>query len=456
MQRKKRRALKTQSVNNPKTAETASATNPASRSRWRLWLLTFCFTALATVAVICRHQIAVYFADEAANIKYIHRRGTAERLLSIAQFLSTDIPEVALTKARWERRDGNLQASLEYLEQAIERGAATGQLDLEQALFAAQQNPTPTTDKRLIKLLENHSDQRDDICLAYSLGYLSHRRYDSGRLLLKGWSDEDSNNSLPLALLGTMFSEQKYAKEAESYFRSALQLDPDHPIASFGLAELLAENGRLEESLLYYERATNHKTHSQVDAVVGWSDALQSLGKLDQARQVLDQFLKQHPRSSSIQSQRASLALEEGDFDLVVELLQPEIDRGSQQQTVNYAYATAQQRRGNSDIAERHFQIAAEASKEGLALLQLDAQLIREPDNIELKYEIGWRNLRYGNPNEGLFWLSQVLKVDPSHAKAHQALGEYYSGLSQPTEATRKLAELHIRMANSSPSPTEK
>lgn len=422
-----------------------SESGQAKPSRKRLWSLLFVLVVLISLGWASREILANRLAKSAGNLSHLYDRQRVDLLLSVAGLLSPEVPQIALTRARWERRRGDLQDSLAYFDKALEQGAEESDLYLEQSLFAAQRQPDPKTDKRLISLLEEYPAHRADICFAYVLGYISYRRYDPALLLLEGWIEEDPAAALPKALLGTVYAEQDKGTEAEAQYRKALNLEPTNPLAAFGLAELLAKEGNIKEAIPFYQIASQIEFSGSVPAIIGWAASLRSVGESDQAQVILDNALVVRPHEPDILLERANLALENGDFQLAADLLQPQIDRGARQQAVNYAYATAQRRLGNVEVAKTHFEFAAEAAKEANTIVRLDTQLAEQPDNNDLRFEIGWRHLRYGDPNEGLMWLSQVLENNPDHKQTHQVLAEYYENLSRQQKDADKLAKMHRR-----------
>ena len=72
-------------------------------------------------------------------------------------------------------------------------------------------------------------------------------------------------------------------------------------------------------------------------------------------------------------------------------------------------------------------------------------KLITQPEDAELRYQIGSTLLRYDSPSDGLGWLLSVLDVDPHHRPTHAVLAEYYAG-----KGNEKLAEHHRHLAGDS------
>jgi tetratricopeptide (TPR) repeat protein len=57
-----------------------------------------------------------------------------------------------------------------------------------------------------------------------------------------------------LVNLGTIYYRMRKLPEAETYYREAIDADPNYPLANFNLGNLYDEQGRLDEAFKYYRR----------------------------------------------------------------------------------------------------------------------------------------------------------------------------------------------------------
>jgi hypothetical protein len=74
-----------------------------------------------------------------------------------------------------------------------------------------------------------------------------------------------------------------------------------------------------------------------------------------------------------------------------------------------------------------------------------------QPDNLQLRYEIGAAHLRYGNTEDGMMWLQSVLNIDPKHQPTHLALAEYYETQVRQNTKAIGLAQQHRIWGGPSP-----
>ena len=87
-----------------------------------------------------------------------------------------------------------------------------------------------------------------------------------------------------------------HPEEAEALYREALAVDPDHVEANYNLANLLEEQGDLENAVLFYRKAL-HEAPDFADAHFNLARLLERQGKLEEAKGHWRRYLELDPFS---------------------------------------------------------------------------------------------------------------------------------------------------------------
>jgi tetratricopeptide (TPR) repeat protein len=97
-------------------------------------------------------------------------------------------------------------------------------------------------------------------------------------------------------------------------YKAIAVLDPPNPLVNFRLADALLRSGRPRESLPYYRKvmAAGPRT---AEPFVGLATAYAEMGRLDQARTLLERGLALDPRNGQAQYNLGEIARVEGDRD---------------------------------------------------------------------------------------------------------------------------------------------
>jgi tetratricopeptide (TPR) repeat protein len=73
----------------------------------------------------------------------------------------------------------------------------------------------------------------------------------------------------------------------------------------------------------------------------------------------------------------------------------------------------------------------------------VNEEVLRRPDDVALRYDIGSILLDLGRPREALRWLLSALQIDPHLRPSHAALAACYDQLGDPARA-----QAHRRQAD--------
>ena len=91
------------------------------------------------------------------------------------------------------------------------------------------------------------------------------------------------------------------------------------------------------------------------------------------------------------------------------------------------------------------------------AYIDLVHEIMRYPENPELRAKAGEMALSEGARKEAFAWLQSALLCDPSHAQTHRTLARYYSEAGHQDLAARHLAraegETDSTLSTAAPAP---
>jgi predicted Zn-dependent protease len=299
-------------------------------------------------------------------------------------------------------------------------------------------------------LLEKAGNEAGEICEAYAKGYMRIRDFNSAISLLEGWANEIPNDARPYAWIGQIQAELQASEPAETAFRKALSIDPANAQAALGLGQLMVDLKKPADSIPFFKIALASKSLGPA-AAVGLAGSLQAESRIEEAVQVLNQASERFPNDYRLLVEKANLDIEQGRYAEAEELLRDDVKSGSKRREIRYAYALALRGLGKVEDSVPHFEYAAEAAKETSTANRKVREVADQPDNLQLRYEIGAAHLRYGNTEDGMMWLQSVLNIDPKHQPTHLALAEYYETQVRQNTKAIGLAQQHRIWGGPSP-----
>lgn len=107
--------------------------------------------------------------------------------------------------------------------------------------------------------------------------------------------------------------EREQYKEAEHFYRQALDVYPAYTVASKGLGKLFYDMGNYEESELNYQIAVSQEPDNP-EYLTDYAIVLEKLKKYDDAEKYLEQSLKINPKSPKTLIELGNIALSRSEF----------------------------------------------------------------------------------------------------------------------------------------------
>jgi tetratricopeptide (TPR) repeat protein len=160
--------------------------------------------------------------------------------------------------------------------------------NLDQASAAAQ------------KAIELNSDDGEAIT-TYSQIQAMRGQASNAIGVWEKWSKDHPNNAGSLAVLGTLEEARGNKKTAEDYYRKAIQINPDQPIAANNLAYLMLENGENVDVALSLAQTARRQMPDSPNSADTLAWAYYYKGTYGYARDLLEDALKKNPNSATMQ-----------------------------------------------------------------------------------------------------------------------------------------------------------
>jgi tetratricopeptide (TPR) repeat protein len=416
-----------------------------SRTRQR-WLLALAVCAVLLIAA-SPFLWAGYHAYAAHNA--LSRYHSAEARVHFNACLRiwpwSRSPRLHLLAARAARREGDFEEASRLLhecqytlhddstdavhEWAMLR-AAMGDLDTtaESLRTAARQDPS------LIPL----------VLEALAEGYLTMSRILDALRTTDDWLAREPNNPQAWFVRGHIHRQIGAVQAIVADYQRVLELDPERIEARWWLALALFDIGRFQEASQQLEMF--QRFHPQnVDVQVRRAMCLWRLDHSEEARNLLDHVLADHPHHGLALRTRGQIALHAN------RLSEAESWLREAARVLPYDYTTQNtlweclRQEGKTEEAE-----AQRERKETLYERRqqqteiLNHLMSQKPDDPALHCKLGTLYLQLGAPQVGEAWLLSALRLDEHYVPALEALAQHYQerGDSKRAEEYRRQAQL--------------
>jgi tetratricopeptide (TPR) repeat protein len=353
--------------------------------------------------------------------------------------------EAHLLLAQLDRRANNYADAARHLDACQRLGGSADALELERALGLIQQG---IYNAELDALCSKHLAREDAdqylILEALSQGLTKTYRLNEALVCLNRMLVLQPDSTYALRRRAWIYTQGEEHDRAEADYRRALEIDPEDTVARLGLAQILLsarKNGR--QAAEHFERLWAARQDATV--ALGLAQSWRLVGRLEDARHLLDDWLSSHPGDALALAERGQLALNEQATEEAVTLLRRAVALSPYLFDAHYALYLGLTRLGRTTEAKesrvRMEQAKKQAKKDKEEMAVLTQRLQQAPDDVDLRCQIAQIFLRYGE-EEGLRWLLLNVQNYPNHRPSHLALADYYDKQGQPARAVehRRLA----------------
>lgn len=327
-----------------------------------------------------------------------------------------------------------------HLEIALRFGHPKKAVFREEWLAQAQSGQMREADRHLSELLQDAGNDGAQICEAYVNGYFLTTRFREAFELLDVWQAAFPQDAQPYLFRGRYLEAQNSANVAAATYREGLMLEPWRHDLQLSLARcLLALHEYAEAAEILNRLEVQSPNDPEVLKYLG--TCLLQGGQLPESVRFLTRLLDVQPQHAGGRLTLARVYLQEQRRDEAYSLLKELATERPFDTEVRYSYALALLSAGEKERAADEFRFVSTA-REAMdkARRMMDIVSRREPENVELRYQIGSLLLQYESPESGAGWLRSVLEIDANHRPTHEALVGYYDRIG-----SKDLADLHRR-----------
>lgn len=329
--------------------------------------------------------------------------------------------ELTLERARVHRRLGELDEAERLLARARELQADPDQLEREQLILKAQRRDFTKVSRHWTRLFQNSADDGPEISKAYVEWCLSQLRLQSALRVLDAWALDFSQDPDPHFLRAQVFQHLLRWSDATDELRVALELDPDRNDIRLQLGRTLMRQMQLDEARrLLAECFEQSPAHLQ--AALAYTDCLIRLGRIKDARDVIERALPAHPDSAQALHVVGKLELMERHPRQAAKLLEKAWRLKPEDHTIRYSYAQALSQAGEVEQAAPHFRAVKLAAPRMLELENLVAQVSSRPRDLQLRMRIAEILWHFKSREEATAWFRSIRVIDPRHEGARAAL----------------------------------
>lgn len=406
-----------------------------NRTIQRRALLSVSVLTIIAIASWPRVQIEYSLHHARESLEQRNPQQALESLKALRR-LDPDRAEVCFLMARASRRLGQMDDVRRHLIQAAELGWPRELIQREEWLALAQSGQMSQAEPHLGELLQKPMGDGPEICEAFVEGYFLTYRFHRAMAILDAWQADYPQDPLPHVYRGT-YREHLYDwKEARSEFEHALALAPQDVDVRRRLAAVLVNLHEYDQAAEQFRLCLEHRPDDR-DLLCEWAQCLQGQAEMDQSRDVLTRVLSGDPRHRQARLAMGQLEHSVGNSQAALGWLEPLCVETPTDSQARFILAQALATAGRAEEAHPHFEFVAAAQREMQEVSRLLEAVRDQPNDPNLRFEIGIRLLKYDNQSHGAAWLRSALDIDPHHRAAHHALADYYATMGNPDLAAQ-------------------
>jgi tetratricopeptide (TPR) repeat protein len=410
----------------------------------RRLLVLLLLAAIGLGAYLAGRQLwAGYHLRKAQEALSRHDFTGAQAHLAICLSVWPQDNGTCLLAARTARRGRQYDEAERLLARYRKIGGVPEAITMEHALARAQRGEMAGIEMGLWEGARQATPEAPLIWEALAQGYMGTFRWPKAVYCLTMLLELEPDNADAYVWRGWGRQNLSHLPGAIDDFRRAIELDPTNDEARLSLAELVLQSSLPQESLehfwVLYER-----DQARVEVVVGLAQCLRLVDQLDQAREVLDAFLIEHPTETRALAERGRLAMAQGQAGEAEPWLRQAVAQDPHDRQSRYDFCLCLQRLGKDEEAQESRKILKAIDEDAERYQQLIAAMETRPNDLAVPCAIAEILLRNGQDKQAVGWLNGVLRQNEHYQKAHQLLSDHYR-----RAGNLRLAEYHQKqMAN--------
>lgn len=426
-------------------------TNPPKQPRSGLfkgvvWLLVL--IGLGVGGYVMVRQLWATWNQNAAE-RAIERREfeTALRHLEVCMREWPDSAETRFLAARTARRAGQLDLAQQWLKEAESLGWVRPAIELESALIQVQKGYYRAVSGALLDFIRR--GHPDSLLIVEILAPVALAQFEVALAeeCLDVWMAQDPGNTKPRLLKADILLRVGAKRQAYDLYQEVVRLDPDNVEAHRQCGWFLLEQKQVEEAKRHFDHLW--KSHADDPAVMrGMAYCLHHLGQDDEASQILDRLLANHPDDAMSLSLRGLIDLDSGRPEAAETWLRRAAALMPYEMTIMFNYARCLETLGRADEAQKVRDRTKQIEADMRAVSALVKEAAAKPYDPAPRYQIAERMMRNGMENEARRWLESALAQNPRHRPSHELMARYFEQFGDLSRAAE-----HRRIAESLPQP---
>jgi tetratricopeptide (TPR) repeat protein len=350
--------------------------------------------------------------------------------------------EAHFLQARTCRRAGDVDGWQRHLHLAERLQWDKADVDLERLLMRVQSGDVWGAEDTLIGYL--NSSHPDEVLILEALvkGYLEIYSFSDALEWADVWIKRHPEDDwLPRLYRGRARHLAHALHLAIADYERVLEVKPDRAEAHLWLAAALTLDGRFQEALAHYHVYLPGHPDDPA-ALLGVAECLFSVGDTTAARAALDDLFARSNDDPGGLLLRAKLELGAGSPREALAWLRRAEAAAPQEVDVNQTLALTFRELGDGAEAEKYQGKVKELDQAYRRVEGMRKEILKDPDNVSLRYEAGVLLLQLGREDEAGRWFRGLLRLDPDHRPTHRALAELFQ-----KQGDARRAEYHRRRA---------
>ncbi len=432
--------------------------------RPRRWLhLIAGIAVVGLVAIWWTGALAIWPRHQAQQAIHEGRLDEAETLIRRALWIDGGSAESYFLLARIQRKLGSLPEFVDSLDEAVEQGLSRERAERERLLAQAQSGQIAETQAELdYWLLHAEDAEGPELLEAYVNGCLVSARLNEAGVLIDGWEEAFPADPQPNYYRARMLMYTREHEQAAEQLRRALEKRPEHHAAAYLLGQVLIQQNKIDEALVYFQQST--EMHYNAAPLIAEAKTLRTLGRVDEARTVLQGVIELPEEELRLSYRRVgdryegapahfelgNLESALGNHEAALPFLEEALRANPRDLTARYAYGISLRGVGRVDEAAVELATVSDARQELVEVDGLADRVAADPTLVEERVRIGELYLTYESQLTGEYWLKTALVRDPDNPRAHALLATLYEERAREDDDYAGLAAYHRQMAGDS------
>jgi tetratricopeptide (TPR) repeat protein len=336
--------------------------------------------------------------------------------------------------------------AVEAIDRARKLGYDSESLDCLTAIYHARADRYREAEPVLERAFLEQAGPREMVAKELAKIYLMSYRMDQAARAIERWRVLAPQDPEP-CLWSNEIASRSNAETAVliQNYRAALDRDPNLDKARLGLAQELSKDRRFEEAKEEFEAYLKRRP-KDTTAFLGLGRNAFQQGKIEDALRYWETAFQTNPRDPETLKELGQLDLRLGRVLEACKRLKLLSEIEPYDHEVRYSYAQALKLAGNPDQAKKELEQATRLRKERDQIIQLRYIVLKNPSDLDTRFQIAKWMMEHGREDEGLKWTKEILRANPRHAQTHGTLADYYSKHGQPG-----LANFHRLSARDEP-----